>query len=127
MDGRRGLRRGVDDSRAYWPQGRGVGLALTEDDTGEFGAISAWLGADAEAVEPGIRTLRPSGPGPLLLCTDGLTRYLDSAEGLRAAIPRVPDEGGLPPAARELVHHALTAGGHDNVTTLLLPVAVRSR
>lgn len=115
----------VGDSRAYWLPERGVGLALTEDDTGEFGAISAWLGADAEAVEPGIRTLRPSGPGTLLLCTDGLTRYLDSAEDLRAAIAHVPGESGLLPAARELVHHALAAGGHDNVTALLLPVGRR--
>lgn len=115
----------VGDSRAYWLPERGPAVALTEDDTGEFGAISAWLGADAEPSEPGLRSLRPPGPGVLLLCTDGLTRYLSAAQDLRSAIPSPWPRGSLTPAARALVQYALDQGGHDNVTALLLPVVGR--
>ena len=116
----------VGDSRAYWlPEQGGPALLLTEDDTGESGAISAWLGADAEPGAPGVRSLRPSEPGALLLCTDGLTRYLPEAEALRAAIPTPWPRGSFLPAARVLVEHALDRGGHDNVTALLLPVGHR--
>lgn len=73
----------------------------------------------AASIEPG---LRPSGPGVLLLCTDGLTRYLSDPEDLRAAIPPSGAEDALLPAARGLVEHDLSRGGHDNVTALVLPV-----
>ncbi|WP_017600104.1 protein phosphatase 2C domain-containing protein, partial [Nocardiopsis lucentensis] len=78
----------VGDSRAYWLPDEGPGFALTEDDTGAHDALSAWLGADAGDLEGRARSYRPSGPGRLLLCTDGLWRYLSSAEELRAAVPR---------------------------------------
>ncbi|MCY9783443.1 protein phosphatase 2C domain-containing protein [Nocardiopsis sp. EMB25] len=122
----------VGDSRAYWLPDEGPGFALTEDDTGAHDALSAWLGADAGDLEGRARSYRPSGPGRLLLCTDGLWRYLSSAEELRAAVPRrrpgsaadgpLRADGGLLADARGLVRHALDAGGHDNVTALLIPV-----
>lgn len=115
----------IGDSRAYWLPERGPAVLLTEDDTGEFGAISAWLGADAEPAEPGSRSLRPTGPGVLLLCTDGLTRYLADPDELRAAVPPPRPGDSWLPAARALVGHALDRGGHDNVTALLLPVGDR--
>ncbi|OOC55076.1 MULTISPECIES: PP2C family protein-serine/threonine phosphatase [Nocardiopsis] len=116
----------VGDSRAYWLPDEGLGFALTEDDTGEHDALVAWLGADAEEPVRRGRSYRPSGPGRLLLCTDGLWRYLSLAEELRAAIPLHKSDpgsdGGLLSDARSLVRHALDAGGHDNVTVLLIPV-----
>jgi serine/threonine protein phosphatase PrpC len=67
-------------------------------------------------------------PGRLLLCTDGLWRYLPDAEALRDALTRLPrtpaDGADLLPHVRELVRYALDAGGHDNVTALLVPVNV---
>ncbi|MFJ1704056.1 PP2C family protein-serine/threonine phosphatase [Kitasatospora sp. NPDC088346] len=110
----------IGDSRAYWLPDTGPGMALTEDDTGELDALAAWLGADADAPEPQVRSYRPSGPGRLLLCTDGLWRHLPDAGGLRAALG--PAGGGLLPQARALVGHALDAGGQDNITAVLLAV-----
>jgi serine/threonine protein phosphatase PrpC len=56
-------------------------------------------------------------PGDLLLlCTDGLTRYLRPDE-IMLIINTSPD---LDSAARNLVGKALDAGGKDNVTVILL-------
>ncbi|HEY9474436.1 MAG TPA: hypothetical protein VIS06_11365, partial [Mycobacteriales bacterium] len=105
----------------------GPGMVLTEDDTGDHDVLAAWLGADAGEPAPRIRSHRPPGPGRLLLCTDGLWRYLADADSLRAQIPHrshstPPATGGLLQDARSLVRHALDAGGHDNITALLIPV-----
>ncbi|MEV6206931.1 protein phosphatase 2C domain-containing protein [Kitasatospora sp. NPDC051914] len=116
----------VGDSRAYWLPDEGPGMALTEDDSGELGVLAAWLGADAGEPVPRVRSYRPPVPGRLLLCTDGLSRYLPTVGELRDAAGPRPDARpgrGLLPAARALVEHALAAGGQDNVTALLLPVA----
>ncbi|MFG3527818.1 PP2C family protein-serine/threonine phosphatase [Streptomyces sp. NPDC047917] len=112
----------IGDSRAYWLPDQGPGRALTEDDTGEHGALSAWLGADAGDPAPRVRSYRPSVPGRLLLCTDGLWRYLSGAAALREVLGRRPAGGGVPEEARSLVGYALEAGGHDNVTVVLVPV-----
>ncbi|MFB4274709.1 MULTISPECIES: PP2C family protein-serine/threonine phosphatase [unclassified Nonomuraea] len=108
----------VGDSRAYWLPDEGTGMALTEDDTGEHEALSAWLGADAGAPEPRVRSYRPSAPGRLLLCTDGLWRHLPDPGSLRA---HAAPAGDLLKAARALVEHAIAAGGQDNITALLIP------
>ncbi|MER6126958.1 protein phosphatase 2C domain-containing protein [Streptomyces sp. NPDC001795] len=108
------------DSRAYWLPDDGPGMALTEDDTGEHDALTAWLGADAGPVTARVRSYRPLVPGRLLLCTDGLWRYLPDAARLRAALGR-----GRPDArsdARTLVGHALDSGGQDNVTAAVIRV-----
>jgi serine/threonine protein phosphatase PrpC len=109
----------IGDSRAYWLPDEGPGLALTEDDAGTHGALSAWLGADAEAPAPQVRSYRARVPGVLLLCTDGLSRYLPDAGRLREVVRR----GG----ARALVDYALEAGGHDNVTAVVIPVVGPNR
>lgn len=108
----------VGDSRAYWLPDEGPGMVLTEDDTGVDEVLTAWLGADADEPVPLIRSYRPRGPGRLLLCTDGLWRYLPTAEVLRA---NLRGSGSLE-NARSLVGYALDAGGHDNVTALLVRV-----
>ncbi|WP_149181907.1 protein phosphatase 2C domain-containing protein [Streptomyces sp. TRM49041] len=110
------------DSRAYWLPDEGPGMALTEDDTGAHDALTAWLGADADTPTPGIRSYRPSVPGRLLLCTDGLWRHLPDPATLRAALRRPLPDTGLLDDARTLVGHALTAGGQDNITALLIPI-----
>ncbi|MEU1619304.1 protein phosphatase 2C domain-containing protein [Streptomyces sp. NPDC005722] len=115
----------IGDSRAYWLPDEGLALALTDDDTGELEALTGWLGAGNGDPVPRVRSGRPAVPGHLLLCTDGLWRYLPGAEELRARLTATPASGaGATPldGARSLVGHALDAGGHDNVTALLLPV-----
>jgi serine/threonine protein phosphatase PrpC len=105
----------VGDSRAYWLPDEGPGMAMTEDDTGSDDMLAAWLGADAGEPEPKVRSYRPHGPGSLLLCTDGLWRYLPSADSLRGRLTGDPLAD-----ARSLVRYALDAGGHDNITVMIM-------
>lgn len=134
----------VGDSRVYWvPEDRSTAPArLTEDDswaaqmvaTGLMNeaeayaderahAITGWLGADAYELEPHTASFKPDRPGLVVVCTDGLWNYAESAAEMAAAVPedayRRPLHG-----AQVLVGHALDGGGHDNVTVALLPFAV---
>ncbi|MEU4579938.1 PP2C family serine/threonine-protein phosphatase [Nonomuraea sp. ATR24] len=107
----------VGDSRAYWLPDEGTAMALTEDDVDGDEVITAWLGADAGEPVPRVRGYRPRGPGRLLLCTDGLWRYLPDAASLREALG---PGGGPLEDARRLVRHALAEGGRDNVTVVCM-------
>ncbi|WP_344877197.1 PP2C family serine/threonine-protein phosphatase [Nonomuraea antimicrobica] len=99
------------DTRAYLlPEG----VPLTVDDAVETGEITAWLGADAGDVAPHVRTFTSAGPGLLLVCSDGLWRYLDGYA--------FPAAGSPIELARELLRHALDSGGQDNVTIALIPL-----
>ncbi|AQU69873.1 PP2C family protein-serine/threonine phosphatase [Streptomyces niveus] len=116
----------IGDSRAYWLPDDGTCVALTEDDSGRHDALTAWLGADAGEPVASVRSHRPPGPGRLLLCTDGLTRHLPEAEGLRAVLarrrPSTPSDHSLLEDARVLIGYAMNAGGQDNITALLIHV-----
>ncbi|MDH6135836.1 serine/threonine protein phosphatase PrpC [Kitasatospora sp. MAA4] len=134
----------VGDSRAYWiPDDRegAEPYRLTEDDSwaarmvsaGLMGeaeayadarahAITGWLGADAEEVEPHTVSFTPHVPGVLLVCTDGLWNYAEAATQL-ADLVRADARADPLRAARVLVDFAITAGGHDNITVAVLPVA----
>ncbi|MCT7356745.1 protein phosphatase 2C domain-containing protein, partial [Streptomyces sp. 15-116A] len=131
----------VGDSRAYWvPVDRGAPPArLTEDDSwaaqmvaaGLMGeaeayadqrahAITGWLGADAYELEPHTASFKPDRPGLVVVCTDGLWNYAESAEEMAEVVPA---DAAVRPlhSARVLVGHALDGGGHDNVTVALVP------
>lgn len=129
----------VGDSRVYWLAAPGsdatVSQVLTADDTVaaeliaegmseedanavyQAHALSKWIGADAGEIEPRVVTLHPGGPGHVLLCSDGLWNYVPDAQALTELMP---DEGGMT-AAVELTKLALKLGGHDNITTVLVP------
>ncbi|WP_030866319.1 PP2C family serine/threonine-protein phosphatase [Streptomyces violaceoruber] len=131
----------VGDSRVYWvPADRATPPArLTEDDSWaaqmvaaglmneaeayadeRAHAITGWLGADAYELEPHTASFKPDRAGVVVVCTDGLWNYAESAEEMAEAMP--PDAANRPlHAARVLVGHALDGGGHDNVTVALLP------
>ncbi|MEV0778666.1 PP2C family protein-serine/threonine phosphatase [Streptomyces sp. NPDC050433] len=114
----------IGDSRAYWLPDEGTCMVLTEDDSGQHDALTAWLGADAGEPAARSRSYRPPGPGRLLLCTDGLTRHLSDADALRAVLARnghstPPDRTPLEDA-RALIGYAMDAGGQDNITALLI-------
>lgn len=99
------------DSRAYWLP---AGTPLTEDDAAPTGEITAWLGADYADVVPRVRTFVPPAPGSLLICSDGLWRYLDGY--------RFPTSGTPLEQARQMLRHALDSGGQDNVTIVVIPL-----
>ena len=84
-------------------------------------AITRWLGADGEP-EPDVVTLTPSGPGLLLLCSDGLWKYVPDAPDLAALAFPALRAGGPVAVATALVEAALAAGGEDNVTVAVIPV-----
>lgn len=122
----------VGDSRAYLLR-EGVLLRLTSDhsmrqamvDAGVVGADStrraAFRGVLTRAL--GVESLVQADAGTvelepgdrLLLCSDGLTDLVDDAR-IRAVLAG-PD--GCAAQARQLVAHALEAGGHDNVTAIV--------
>lgn len=130
----------VGDSRAYWlPDPPHAAQQLTVDDslaqelmTAGAAADSAevlrgahtitrWLGADADPkpwADSAVDSITVTGPGSLLLCSDGLWNYLPDADDIRAFCT------GADPAAaaRALVEHALQAGGEDNITVAVIPI-----
>jgi serine/threonine protein phosphatase PrpC len=128
----------VGDSRAYWlPDDETApgqpAACLTVDDTlaGQLaaagvmirseapnaGALIRWLGADATDTTPHVTTITPGGPGRIIVCSDGLYRYVPEPEELAAATPT-----GTPhDVASKLVKLALDGGGHDNVSVIVMP------
>jgi serine/threonine protein phosphatase PrpC len=133
----------VGDSRVYWLAAPGSAAmssrVLTADDTVaaeliaeglpeeeanavyQAHALSKWIGADAGEIEPRVVTIQPGGPGHVLLCSDGLWNYVPDAAALAEVMP---PEGGMT-AAVELTALALKLGGHDNITTVLVPFPPR--
>ncbi|PJE94638.1 serine/threonine protein phosphatase [Streptomyces carminius] len=136
----------VGDSRAYWvPEDRSTQPArLTEDDSWaaqmvaaglmeeaeayadpRAHAITGWLGADAHEIDPHTASFTPDRPGVVVVCTDGLWNYAESAEEMTSVV--APDARTEPlRCARQLVGHALDGGGHDNVTVAVVPFPVPS-
>ncbi|MFD8980826.1 protein phosphatase 2C domain-containing protein [Streptomyces sp. NPDC059564] len=131
----------VGDSRAYWvPDDRAaLPRRLTEDDSwaaqmvaaGLMGeaeayadvrahAITGWLGADAYDLDPHTASFRPDHPGVVVVCTDGLWNYAESALEMARILPA---DAAVRPlhSAQVLVGHALDGGGHDNVTVAVVP------
>ena len=128
----------VGDSRAYWLAAEGA-RRLTVDDTvaaelvaegmseeeannvHQAHALSKWIGADAGDIDARTLTFTPDGPGLVLLCSDGLWNYLPEPQALVDALPGPPADAELLPTANELTRVALELGGHDNITTVLVP------
>ncbi|OLZ71324.1 hypothetical protein AVW11_06565 [Streptomyces amritsarensis] len=135
----------VGDSRAYWvPDDRAaLPRRLTEDDSwaaqmvaaGLMGeaeayadvrahAITGWLGADAYDLEPHTAIFKPDHPGVVVVCTDGLWNYAESAREMAQVLPA---DAAVRPlhSAQVLVGHALDGGGHDNITVAVVPFATQ--
>ena len=130
----------VGDSRTYWiPDPPSHARCLTVDDSvaqelisagaaAESDAVQAgahtitrWLGADASPTpwsDSSVRPITLDGPGVLLVCTDGLWNYLPEADD----IARICGGYGAAEAAGALVDYALSAGGHDNITVVVIPI-----
>ncbi|MEM8923369.1 MAG: protein phosphatase 2C domain-containing protein [Actinomycetota bacterium] len=109
----------LGDSRAYWIDDDGAELLTTDHEIN--GSLVRWLGADSGQVPPELFGRTVTGPGRLLLCTDGLWRYADPPGELHALVRRLTEEGGVDDAelARKLTAHAIDSGGHDNISVAI--------
>ena len=133
----------VGDSRAYWIDAAET-IQLTVDDSwaqeqiadGRMTATEAmadrrshsitnWIGADAPERVPRIEALTPSGPGLLLLCTDGLWNYLSEPAELGGMIEALPPGAAPAAVARALADTALRRGGRDNITVVVVDIHPR--
>ena len=93
-----------------------AGLASMDDAMASPQAhvITRWLGADLPDPLAHIEQFTPTGPGVLLVCSDGLWNYRQEAAELAvmampAALERPLD------AAADLVKFAIDSGGLDNI------------
>jgi serine/threonine protein phosphatase PrpC len=134
----------IGDSRAYWLPAEGPAEQLTEDDSWaahaialgadpeqamrdpKAHAITAWLGADAGAMEARTGQYTVTAPGHLVVCSDGLWNYLaDAADFAETVRTHLRDTDPIT-AARSLTAYANECGGADNITVALIPVVPAS-
>ena len=128
----------LGDCRTFWLPATGDALTLTEDDswaaeqiasgaqTAEEAyaspmahTITRWLGRDADpSWAPRLAQFRPEGAGRLVLCSDGLWNYAETAPEIAAAA----GEGDALVVAKRLVDFANGKGGHDNITVVVIDI-----
>lgn len=129
----------IGDSRVYHLPDAAEGLLLSTDDSvaqeliaqgmareeaeasPQAHAITRWLGTDAPDIVPEFGTLEVSGPGWLLVCSDGLWNYASEPASLRRLVDEHTAAGRGAPAdlALALVEWAKQQGGRDNITVCL--------
>jgi serine/threonine protein phosphatase PrpC len=109
-----------DDSLAEEMVAAGLLAAADVLSAPQAHVVTRWVGANLRGAAPHLATFTPAGPGAVLLCSDGLWNYQPEAAQLaQLALPRaLTDPLG---AAAGLVSFALDAGGHDNITAVLMP------
>ncbi len=123
----------LGDSRAYWLGSQTKLLTHDHSWANEMAAsgtmpldealkhpqaasITRWIGIDAPEVQPSVVTFE-IGSGHVVICSDGLWNYAETAEALaaNAAMTRsTPLE-----QAQSFVDFALESGGHDNITVVI--------
>jgi PPM family protein phosphatase len=130
----------VGDSRAYWIAQKSSRLLTVDDSWAQeqvaAGLLSAekaqsdprahsitrWLGADAPEDPPQLVTIRPTEPGRLVLCSDGLWNYAPSATDIAALLDALPSGATALAAAHSLTDNALAKGGRDNITVAVVDI-----
>jgi len=86
-------------------------------------AITKWLGRDAVDTTPRTGVQEVTGPGWVLVCSDGLWNYASGPDELAAQLDAALATTSDPVAAAQLlVEWANAQGGHDNVTVALARV-----
>ena len=124
----------IGDSRAYWvAEGRAYCLTVDDSHTGRLAAMGvpadderyrtpyanallAWLGSDAPKLEPNSRNVRPEQPGLLVVCSDGLSGYLESDDHLAQLID---NRASCTQIASSLTDWARRCGGRDNISVIV--------
>jgi serine/threonine protein phosphatase PrpC len=134
----------VGDSRGYWLSGEPDDRSrqLTVDDSCAQDAIALgvepaqaysaqdahtlthWLGADAGEIAPTLSVQEDARAGTFLLCSDGLWNHFPEADQLLDLLTADGDRRPIA-AARRMVAAALTAGGEDNITVIVIPAPLR--
>lgn len=124
-DGEDGVQLTVDDSVAQAFIDAGMPRAQAESGPGSH-TIVKWLGLDAKDIVPRVGSVEVTGPGWLLVCSDGLWNYASEPAALHA---RVDELGSTDPAevALALVRWANAQGGHDNITVALARVGKNAK
>ena len=104
-----------------------AGLATMEEAMASPQAhvITRWLGADLPEPQAHIEQFTPTGPGVLLLCSDGLWNYRPEAAELAAMAMPAAQTRPLD-AAADLAKFALDSGGLDNITVVIIPFPPRT-
>ncbi len=130
----------VGDSRAYFVSETGA-EQLTQDHSWAGDAVARGEMTPTEAMRaplahaltrclgpleddecnalPDIRSFDLSGPGYVVLCTDGFWNYFAEASAVAALVHELGPRARPAAIARHLVNHALACGGHDNVTVAI--------
>lgn len=133
----------VGDSRAYWVSDHGAEL-LTRDHSwlneivarGELSEDEARASPDAHTLtrclgpcDPAledlgellsdVRTRDLSVAGTIVVCSDGLWGYAESAPEIAALVRAAGATASAATIARRLVNFALGRGGHDNVSVVV--------
>ncbi len=141
LDGNLCVFANVGDSRVYWIPDPGVDepLLLSLDDSvaqlridsgvsreeAERGpqahAITKWLGRDSPDHKPRTGSVTLTGPGWLLVCSDGLWNYASDPAHLQDLISRLTGAVGAGPLtlAEALVRWSNEQGGKDNISVAL--------
>ena len=81
-------------------------------------SITKWLGADSQDATPRIQQTEHDPGGRLLVCSDGLWKYLTTDDAVAAKIDEFELHEPLA-LAEGLVAFALEKGGHDNTTVVV--------
>ncbi|MFV1917677.1 MAG: PP2C family serine/threonine-protein phosphatase [Patescibacteria group bacterium] len=106
----------VGDSRAYIFSG-GTLRQISKDDRDTTGFLTGALGIDAEAY-PHISKTKIQGGALILLCTDGLTDFVQE----KVIEKILASEADLKNKAQNLIDAALQFGSTDNITVGLINV-----
>jgi serine/threonine protein phosphatase PrpC len=83
----------------------------------ELGVITHYAGMDEQA-KPHVRSFARKPGDRILLCSDGLTDMLSEAT-IATTLHHEPDN---PLACQTLIRQANQAGGHDNITVIIVGV-----
>lgn len=131
----------VGDSRAYWLPDDGGGVQLSVDDSlapaqiaagvpreqaessHDAHAITKWLGRDSGDITPRVGRIEVTGPGWVLVCSDGLWNYASTPAELAVQVRAAATTEPLA-LASALVGFATASGGHDNITAAVARLAV---